>query len=224
MPSRQRGRIEKLPSGRWSVRFYDEAGERVRQGGFATKSEAGEWLERRLGDVQALRRGDASAVARAEEITFAELVDRFLAAHEADEVTIAKLRSQLASAVGKFGQRPIRTLRPDELGAWRKTIGNRHHTFRAVKQVLAQAERWEWLERSPATSPTRSRRRPRSSRSSRGRKSRRSPTSSTPAFRRSRSSPSARAYVPRNGSRSSAATSTAAKASSMFGASTRRGS
>jgi integrase len=139
-----------VPSGRWSVRFYDESDVRVRQGGFSTKSEAGEWLERRLGDVQALRRGDASAVARAEEITFAELVDRFLAAHEADGVTITKLRSQLLSAVDKFGERPIRTLRPDELAAWRKTIGNRHHTFRAVKQVLAQAERWEWLERSPA--------------------------------------------------------------------------
>jgi len=28
--------------------------------------------------------------------------------------------------------------------------GNRHHAFRAVKQVLAQAERWEWIEKSPA--------------------------------------------------------------------------
>jgi len=139
-----------LPSGRWSARFYDEHGARRRQGGFATKTEAGEWLERRLDHVQALRRGDAHAVARAEEITFAELADRYLAAHEADDVTIMKLRSQLASAVTKFGNRPIRTLRPDELAAWRKSIANRHHAFRALKQVLAQAERWEWIERSPA--------------------------------------------------------------------------
>ena len=150
MPSRQRGRIEKLPSGRWSVRFYDESGARVRQGGFATKTEAGEWLERRLDNVQALRRGDAQAVARAEEVTFTELADRYLTAHEADDVTIARLRSQLSPAVATFGERPVRTLRPDELAAWRKTIGNRHHAFRAVKQVLAQAERWEWLEKSPA--------------------------------------------------------------------------
>jgi integrase len=150
MPSRQRGRIERLPSGRWSVRFYDESGARVRQGGFETKTAASEWLDRKLQDVQALRRGDAHAVARAEEITFAELAERYLAAHEAQDVTIARLRSQLLTAVDAFGERPIRTLRPDELAAWRKTIGNRHHAFRAVKQVLAQAERWQWLERSPA--------------------------------------------------------------------------
>src|SRR4029450_7469111 len=115
MPSRQRGRIEKLPSGRWSVRFCDESGARVRQGGFETKSEAGEWLERKLDEVAAFRRGDGSAVARAEEITFAQLAERYLAAHEADDVTIARLRSQLSTAVATFGERPIRSLRPDAL-------------------------------------------------------------------------------------------------------------
>jgi integrase len=150
MPSRQRGRIEKLPSGRWSVRYYDESDTRVRQGGFDTKTAAGDWLDRKLGEVAAVRRGDATAIAKAEEITFADLCNRFLAAHEADDVTIAKIRTQLANAIGNFGDRPIRTLRPDELAAWRKTLTNRHHVFRAVKQVLAQAERWEWLEKSPA--------------------------------------------------------------------------
>jgi integrase len=150
MPARQRGRIEKLPSGRWSVRFYDEHGARRRQGGFETKTAASEWLDRKLQDIQALRRGDAHAVARAKEITFSELAERYLAAHEADDVTITRLRSQLSTAVATFGERPIRTLRPDELAAWRKTVGNRHHVFRAVKQILAQAERWEWLEKSPA--------------------------------------------------------------------------
>jgi integrase len=151
MPSRQRGRIEKLPSGRWSVRYYDETGARRRQGGFETKSEAGRWLERKLDEVAGLRRGDAPTVARSLAVTFADLADRFLAAHEADEVTIDKIRAQLKPATAMFGDRPIRTLRPDELAAWRKTLsGNRHHVFRAVKQVLAQAERWEWLEKSPA--------------------------------------------------------------------------
>src|SRR5215211_4496535 len=150
MPSVQRGRIEKLPSGRWSVRWYDETGARRRQGGFATKSEAGAWLDGKLADVAGLRRGDAPTVARTLDVTFAELAGRFLAAHEADDVTIAKIRAALGSAVNEFGSRPIRTLRPDELAAWRKKISNRHHAFRAVKQVLAQAERWEWIEKSPA--------------------------------------------------------------------------
>src|SRR5215204_6211615 len=58
MPARQRGRIEKLPSGNWSVRYYDEAGARQRQGGFETKSAAAEWLDRKTDEVEALRRGD----------------------------------------------------------------------------------------------------------------------------------------------------------------------
>lgn len=31
-----------------------------------------------------------------------------------------------------------------------RNITNRHHVFRAVKQVLAQAERWKWLDENPA--------------------------------------------------------------------------
>jgi integrase len=102
-------------------------------------------------EVSAVRRGDAPAVARSLEITFADLVERYLAQHEAEDVTIARLRTQLRPATAVFGDRPIRTLQPDELGAWKKTLtGNRHHVFRALKQVLAQAERWEWIDKSPA--------------------------------------------------------------------------
>jgi excisionase family DNA binding protein len=45
-----------------------------------------------------------------------------------------------------------RTLRPDELGAWRLTLseGSRHDVFRALRQVLEQAERWQWIDRNPA--------------------------------------------------------------------------
>ena len=51
MATRQRGRIEKLPSGRWSARWDDHGGVRRRQGGFGTKTEAGEWLDRKLDEV-----------------------------------------------------------------------------------------------------------------------------------------------------------------------------
>ena len=151
MPSVQRGQVSKTPAGTWGVRYYDENGTRERQGGFATKSAAIEWLDAKLAEVEALRRGDATAVARAENVTLAELVDRYLAAHDADAATIAKLRAQLIPACERFGNRPIGTLRPDELDTWRKSLpANRHHLLRAVKQVLAQAERWGWLDRSPA--------------------------------------------------------------------------
>ena len=94
MPAaRQRGRIEKLPSGRWSVRCYDEDGVRQRQGGFETKSAAGEWLDRKLDEVAALRRGDRPAAV--DIPTVAELVASFLATHEVDPATTDKLRYEL---------------------------------------------------------------------------------------------------------------------------------
>jgi hypothetical protein len=76
MPSLQRGRIEKLPSGRWSVRWYDQAGVRQRQGGFQTKSEAGEWLDHKLREVSALRRGDRPTQVDIPTVTELVLVSR----------------------------------------------------------------------------------------------------------------------------------------------------
>ena len=154
MRSAQRGSVVKLARG-YGVRYYDATGKRQRASGFGPgrlgKATAVAFLNTKLGEVEATKRGDARAVARAEDVTFSELADRFLAAHEADDTTIAKIKAQLGPAREKFGGRPIRTIRPDELAAWRRSLtGNRHHVFRSVKQVLAQAERWEWLEKSPA--------------------------------------------------------------------------
>src|SRR5262245_60603127 len=105
MPARQRGRIEKLPSGRWSARFYDDQGARRRQGGFATTSEAGEWLERKLHEVAALRRGDRLAPSDIPTVT--GLVDAFLAGHEVDPSTTQRLRYELVHATRTFGDRRI---------------------------------------------------------------------------------------------------------------------
>jgi integrase len=150
MPSRQRGRIEKLPSGRWSVRFYDESGARVRQGGFATKTEAGEWLDRKLEAVQALKRGDRPAPADIPRVE--ELVATFLASHEVDPATIDKLRYELRHAIRAFGERRVDELRTPEIAAWRSTLParSRHQLFGAFRQVLAQAVTWRLLERNPA--------------------------------------------------------------------------
>src|SRR5215212_3740387 len=79
MPAVQRGRVEKLPSGRWSVRFYDEHGARKRQGGFDTKTAARQWVDNRAKEVAALRRGDPVAARRQTIPTLDDLCDEFLA-------------------------------------------------------------------------------------------------------------------------------------------------
>jgi integrase len=143
MPSVQRGEVKKLAGGSWAYRYRD--GERRRQvGGFRTRSEAADALRDALDQVRL-------GASRRREVSFADLVDRFLAAHEADALTLTKLTAQLKRAKAELGARPIADLRPDELAAWRRSLeANRHHQFRAVAQVLNQAVRWEWIEKSPA--------------------------------------------------------------------------
>jgi site-specific recombinase XerD len=154
MPSAQRGQVEKRGD-RWSARWRDENG-RARRRTFGTgrdgKADASAFLQTKIGEVLALRRGDFSAVTRNESVTVEEAVTRYLAAHEVDPATTDKLRQQLRHATSAFGDRELRTLRPDELAAWRRTLseGSRSDLFRALRQVLEQAARWGWIEHNPA--------------------------------------------------------------------------
>ena len=150
MPARQRGTVERLATC-WSARFVDENGTRRRQGGFATKTEARRWLDRKIDEVEALRRGDCTARSR-ESLTLSEAAGRFLAQHDVDVTTTNKLTRQLRQAESAFGNRLLETLRPDELAAWRRSLpeGSRHDVFRALKQLLGQAAQWGWVDASPA--------------------------------------------------------------------------
>jgi integrase len=145
MPSVQRGELKKLAGGSWAFRYRDATGKRVQRGGFRTKGEASNAVRDALEDVRL-------GVARRRDVTFAALADRFLAQHDVDEATLAKLRRELKQAKAVFGDRSIASLRPDELGAWRKTLspGARHNVFRAARQVLEQAARWKWIDENPA--------------------------------------------------------------------------
>ena len=102
MPSVQRGSTVKRGT-RWAARWYDENGERQFRGGFVTKSEAREWVDNKVDEVAALRRGDRPRVVEAR--TVAELVTRFLELHEVDAATTRKLRAQLKHATAAFGER-----------------------------------------------------------------------------------------------------------------------
>ena len=108
MPSVQRGQVRKRPSGRWSARFYDDAGRRRERGGFASRSDAVAWMNGKVEEVAALRRGDPTATRPA--LTVSELARRYLDQHDVDPVTTERLRSQLRQAELVFGDRLITTL------------------------------------------------------------------------------------------------------------------
>jgi integrase len=141
MPSVQRGTVVKLGRS-WGTRYYDEHGVRRRQGGFETRAAALRWLESRLGEVEAFRRGDLIPQQHRPQ-TVAALLDLFLDRHGAtvDPATARKLAAQLRHARGVFGDRHPDSLNRLELEDWRQTLspGSRHDVFRAFRQALAWA-------------------------------------------------------------------------------------
>lgn len=151
----QRGTLETMPDGRTKARYREGGrdGKRPSQI-FDTRREAASWLGERLEEVEAIQSGDLQTVTARREAgrTGAQAADDYLAAHEADPVTIRKLRRQLDQFKREFGPRLLREIDAYELQAWRKSLtpGARHDVFRATKQMLAQARRWHWLPLDPA--------------------------------------------------------------------------
>src|SRR5947208_16749035 len=131
----------------WGYRYRvgGRGSRRVRRGGVESERDAGEALERAL---ERLRRANGTATT----LTFARLVDEYLAQHDAQPETIAKLRWLLTKAVAEFGDRRLGELRSQEIAAWRMTIaaGHRFEATQALRQVLNRAVAWGLLDFNPA--------------------------------------------------------------------------
>lgn len=149
----QQGQVFKLTSSDrkggelWAYRYRTGGREsrRVQRGGFASEKDARAALERAL---EKLRRTNGIATMP----TLAELIELYLAQHEASPVTLEKLRWLLRRAVAVFGNERLDELRPTEIAAWRMTIppGYRFEATQALRQVLARAVVWGLLDVNPA--------------------------------------------------------------------------
>jgi hypothetical protein len=192
-----------------------KAGKR-QQRTFATKSEGWAWIKPKVEEVEALRRGEVIPSTHRPQ-TVDELIDSFLERHGAtvDTATKRKLERQLRHARKAFGTRHPDSLNRLEIEDWRGTLspGSRHDVFRAFRQALAWAVARSLASRDASIRSGSGTSGVLSSRSRRGPRLKQSQRSSTRATGRSPSSRSARVYGLRNGSRSSAPTSTARPAS-----------
>jgi hypothetical protein len=150
----QQGQVLRMKSSdadgraRWAYRYRvaGRGSRRVQRGGFVSEQDAGEALERAL---ERLRRANGSA----STLPFGELVEEYLAQHDAQPETIAKLRWLLTKAVRVFGDQRLGHLRPQEIAAWRMTIppGHCFEATQALRQVLARAVQWGMIDVNPAT-------------------------------------------------------------------------
>ena len=149
MPAKQRGSVVKRGK-TWQARWYDENGVRHARGGFETKTAAGDWLNPKVDEVSALRRGDLPTPDRIPTVN--ELVHGYLATHEVDPATTKKLCYELAHATRAFDGRKVDELTPLDLTTWRATLParTRHQPFGAFKAVLEQAVTLGLLQTNPA--------------------------------------------------------------------------
>src|SRR5581483_4711588 len=129
----------------WAYRYRLEGrgSERPQVGGFATREEAEKALRKVL---------DRLGPGGGGVITLAELVDEYLELHQAEPVTIDKLRWLLRKATCSLGDKRIADLSPKEVYAWRSTLpeGHRFEATQALRQVLNRAIAWGLLDYNPA--------------------------------------------------------------------------
>ena len=129
----------------WAYRYRLEgrSSARPQVGGFATRAEAQKALQRALDRIGPDRGG---------AITLAELVEEYLELHQAEPVTIAKLRWLLGKASDTLGEKRIADLSPKDVHTWRLTIpeGHRFEATQALRQVLNRAVAWGLLDFNPA--------------------------------------------------------------------------
>ncbi|MBA2742271.1 MAG: site-specific integrase [Actinobacteria bacterium] len=159
MPARQRGSTVRRGK-TWAARYRDAEGVQRLRGGFGSKTDARAWLDSRVDDVEALRRGDVAALRRRSLPTLAELVDEFTAQHVAEPSTIASLEFRLRYALegpkldGNAGWRDVTIdrLNATEIGAWRKALPGRSAfgIHKCLRQVLHYAVRAKLIDENPA--------------------------------------------------------------------------
>src|SRR5439155_1576600 len=130
----------------WAYRYRLEGrgSERPQVGGFATRAEAETALCKVL---DRLGPGGGRAT-----ITLAEFVDEYLEMHQAEPVTIAKLRWLLSKATAVLGEKRLADLSPRDVYGWRFSVpeGHRFEATQALRQVLNRAVAWGLLDYNPA--------------------------------------------------------------------------
>jgi integrase len=129
----------------WAYRYRLEgrSSARPQVGGFATRAEAQKGLRKAL-DRVCPGRGGAT--------TLAELVEEYLQLHQAEPVTIAKLRWLLGKAIATLGQVALSALSPKDVYAWRLTVpeGHRFEATQALRRVLNRAVTWGLIDDNSA--------------------------------------------------------------------------
>ena len=85
-------------------------------------------------------------------MTLGDLAEEYLAQHDGQPETTAKLRWLLTKSTAAFGSTPLTELDAREIAAWRMTLptGHRFEATQALRQTLARAVEWGLIDTNPA--------------------------------------------------------------------------
>lgn len=115
----------------WAYRYRldGRSSRRIQRGGFATQADARQALDRALAGARR-RKGQA-------RVTLSQLAEEYLAQHDAQPETTAKLRWLLSKATTAFGTVAIAELDPRDIAAWRMTLPPGHSDEQNCQQGRA---------------------------------------------------------------------------------------
>jgi integrase len=135
----------KRTAGGWAIRYRDGRGVRRQRAGFRTKAEAKIVLD------EELRKARLGPLYRP-EATLQQLVDVYLEQYQGAPASKDWLRYHLGKATGELGGEAIGELDALAISRWRAKLPEkvRHGAHRALRQVLAAAVRWQWIDRNVA--------------------------------------------------------------------------
>jgi hypothetical protein len=113
--------------------------------GFRTRGEAGAALD------EALRRVRLGPLFKP-RMTLRELDVSYLEQYDAAPASVKWLKYNLGKAEKQFGDERISELSVRQIALERASLpeSQRHLALRALRQVLAAAVRWKWIEENPA--------------------------------------------------------------------------
>jgi integrase len=150
VPAKQRGTVDRLPSGLWRLRYYDNAGKRHTAGTFETRTAA---FDHYRNVIEPELEGRPAA---APDITFSELVYLYLERHALirSHRTVRTIRARLKRPLDAYGETKLSELETmaSDLAAWRSKLppAFAYQVFSAMRQVFAAGIRWRYLQVNPA--------------------------------------------------------------------------
>ena len=125
--------------------------------GFATNSEARDYLKERVDEIERLRSGDPHALRRREAITLDKLADEYLAQHVCEANTLVTLTRRIKRARDAFGETRVDRLAVSELepGERRSRLARRTRTSSHFGSCCTtQSPSGWWTRTSRPRSPT----------------------------------------------------------------------